>query len=72
MEETEGAEGGRQTAGGGWKPECGTPLFAIPMSLTLSIWPVPQDFLNGVCTNVVHMGSKQLNYYAGVMCGGEV
>ena len=47
-------------------------LFAIPMSLTLSIWPVPQDFLNGVCTNVVHMGSKQLNYYAGVMCGGEV
>jgi hypothetical protein len=24
-----------------------------------------QDFLNGVCTNIVHMHKKQLNYYTG-------
>ena len=24
-----------------------------------------QDFLNGVCTNIIHMQSKQLKYYTG-------
>ena len=24
-----------------------------------------QDFLNGVCTNIVHMHQKQLKYYTG-------
>lgn len=24
-----------------------------------------QDFLNGVCTNIIHMHKKQLNYYTG-------
>jgi len=24
-----------------------------------------QDFMNGVCTNIIHMHQKQLNYYAG-------
>jgi ATPase subunit of ABC transporter with duplicated ATPase domains len=24
-----------------------------------------QDFLNGVCTNVIHMHKKTLNYYSG-------
>ena len=32
-----------------------------------------QDFLNGVCTNIIHMQNKQLKYYAGevVLCAGE-
>lgn len=25
----------------------------------------PQDFLNGVCTNIIHMHQKQLKYYTG-------
>ena len=24
-----------------------------------------QDFLNGVCTNIIHMHQKQLKYYTG-------
>lgn len=24
-----------------------------------------QDFLNNVCTNIIHMHKKQLNYYSG-------
>ena len=29
-----------------------------------------QDFMNGVCTNIVHMHQKQLKYYAGALpCG---
>lgn len=26
---------------------------------------LPQDFLNGVCTNIIHMHQKQLKYYTG-------
>ena len=48
----------------------GASYMPNPCHSFFGVWPVPQDFLNGVCTNVVHMGSKQLNYYAGVMCGG--
>ncbi len=29
-----------------------------------------QDFLNGVCTNIIHMHKKQLNYYSGALLGG--
>ena len=25
-----------------------------------------QDFMNGVCTNIIHMSQKQLNYYTGL------
>lgn len=24
-----------------------------------------QDFMNGVCTNIIHLHQRQLNYYAG-------
>jgi hypothetical protein len=27
--------------------------------------PLPQDFLNGVCTNIMRMHKKQLWYYSG-------
>ena len=34
-----------------------------------------QDFLNGVCTNIIHMHQKKLRYYSGrcavVRCGGD-
>ena len=26
-----------------------------------------QDFLNGVCTNIIHMHQKKLNYYSGTI-----
>jgi energy-coupling factor transporter ATP-binding protein EcfA2 len=29
-----------------------------------------QDFLNGVCTNIIHMHQKQLKYYSGARANG--
>ena len=31
-----------------------------------------QDFINGVCTNIIHMHKKQLNYYGGEGGGAAV
>ncbi len=30
-----------------------------------------QDFLNGVCTNIIHMHQKQLKYYTGEAPAGR-
>lgn len=27
-----------------------------------------QDFMNGVCTNIIHMQNRKLNYYTGAPC----
>lgn len=40
------------------RPALGTCLTGPPCTCL-------QDFLNGVCTNIIHMHQKQLKYYAG-------
>jgi hypothetical protein len=40
-------------------------LTAVACAVVVSAVHCSQDFLNNVCTNIIHMHKKQLNYYSG-------